>query len=137
MERGMRKIIILTAVTSATVSALATVLILLIALPTVVTAQEARLRGSGLPLVGTHGGDHIVMEAGPGGSSTIQLHDAADTTRVLISSGSEAGTNAQPNSVAIFSRDGRPIAGIGTGPQGQYVVLGDQDGDVRLLLNVD
>jgi hypothetical protein len=77
------------------------------------------------------------MEPGPGGSSTISLRDATDATRVLISAGDESGTNAQPNNVAFFSRDGRPISGIGTGPQGQYVVLGDQDGDVRLLLNVD
>ena len=123
----MRRTILLPIVVSSAVSILVTVLVLTVALPAVVRAQEARIRAEQFTVVGDNGVDRIRLQTGPGVSAASTVLDAQGQPRVEIrTGGSDAagGVNPVGAGINIWASNGAMIGRLGTGPEGVGANLG-------------
>jgi len=141
----MARVILFSVALSSVVSTLATVLVLTVALPTVVAAQQARIQAEQVVAVGSNGKDRARLFVGPGDNASVSVLSADGRIRTLMGTGGPAtqgGLEPETADFVLWAQDGTPIARLGTRETpvshaaGVNLILSDSQGRVRLDLLV-
>ena len=140
----MKRTVLISGVASFVMAFAGTIAALTLALPSVVTAQEARIRAEQFTVVGDNGMDRINLMVGPGLASTVQVRDTNGVPRAWINTGSRTGNEADNASFSVLSQDGVTVARLGmghgpggTGPLTNSLTLRDFQGQIRLQLRIE
>lgn len=131
--------VILSVVVSSMTSILATAVVLTLALPSEVAAQEATLRADQSVAVGPNGTDRARLSLGAGANASISvLSPDGRTTRVLMGAGGPTGQAPETADFVLWAQDGTRIARLGTRDTadshaaGVDLFLADSQGRMRL-----
>jgi hypothetical protein len=117
-----------------------------VAIPTLVDAQEARIRAERFTVVGADGVDRIDLATGPGLNVAVQVRDSAGARRAGFNTGGLlAGNDPDGAGFNVWLADGTtPVIRLGTGrgptgdgPLRNILFLADQEGRIRIRLVVD
>ena len=124
-----------------------TLVAIAVALPTIVEAQETRLRADIWSLIGANDAERVRMTTAPGSQGTVSVLSADGVIRTQMATGGvtgAAGTNPIAAGFNLNAPDGVRIGRLGTAPlteSGEYggvnLQLFDQAGKVRMRLIVD
>ena len=139
----MRRSMLLAGVLCLVSAFLGAVLALSVAVPTIVDAQEARIRAESVTLVGA-GTDRLRLVTqwdGRGGNIISLAPDG--TRRFVLSAGGIDVEDPDGSGISIFAQDGTTVArfGMGHGPLGNLplstsLIFWDQQGQARMRLSV-
>jgi hypothetical protein len=131
--------LILAVVMSSVTSVVATSVVLTLALPSQVAAQEANLRAEQSISVGPNGTDRARLSLGTGANASISvLSPDGQTTRVLMGAGGPTGQAPETADFVLWAQDGTRIARLGTRDSadshaaGVDLLLADSQGRIRL-----
>jgi len=137
------RIVILSVVASSVASVLATCIVLTVALPSQVAAQDPTLRAEHSIAVGPNGADRARLALGAGANASISvLSPDGQTRRVLMGAGGPTGQAPETADFVLWAQDGTRIARLGTRDTadshaaGVDLLLADSQGRVRLDLLV-
>src|SRR5215211_8867336 len=142
----MQRTILVSVLASSAVSTLLTALLITVALPAEVGAQDPRLRAERVTVVGDNGAERIDLANGPGLNSAVQVNDANGVRRAGFNTGGLlAGNDPDGSGFNVWAADGTtPMVRLGTGrgptgtgPLRNLLFLTDQQGQMRIRLSVD
>jgi hypothetical protein len=128
---------------SSITSVISTVLVLTVALPSAVAAQEATLHADQSVTVGPNGVDRIRLAMGQGIMATVQVLGTDGRRRAQMGAGGPTGNEPETAVFGLFAQDGTTLARLGTrrtptsNAAGVDLALADSDGHLRLDLVVD
>jgi hypothetical protein len=138
----MVRTLIIVLVSSIT-SILSTTLVLTLALPSVVAAQEATLHADQKTGVGPGGTDRVVLSMGQGINASAAVLGTDGRTRTLMGAGGPTGNEPETADFVLWAQDGTRIARLGTRntstshAAGVDLALADSAGHVRIDMVVD
>jgi hypothetical protein len=131
--------VILSVVVSSLISIAATAIVLTLAIPSEVAAQEATLRAEQSIAVGPSGADRARISLGAGANASISvLSPDGQTARVLMGAGGPTGQAPETADFVLWAQDGTRIARLGTRDTpdshaaGVDLFLADSQGRMRL-----
>ncbi len=140
----MRRTVLLTAGVLPFVSAFfGGVMAFSVVAPTILEAQEARLRAESVTIVGG-GTDRLRLASKHDGqASDVSLLGPDGTTRLAVGAGGISAACPNAAGINIYAEDGKTVARLGTGsgpacnvPLATALVLFDQRGQNRIRLSV-
>jgi hypothetical protein len=138
----MRRTLITVLVSSIT-SMLSTTVVLALALPSVVAAQEASLHADQSITVGPGGLNRIQLGMGQGINASVAVLGTDGKSRTLMGAGGPTGNEPETADFVLWAQDGTRIARLGTRntPQshaaGVDLALADSAGHIRIDMLVD
>ena len=119
---------------------------LAIAVPTIVDAQDARIRAEQVTVVGDNGADRVKLGVGPGVNAEVDVFDADGLRRASLNTGGfRFGNDPESAGFNAFGPDGATQVvrlGIGRGPLGDQplfntLILSDLQGKPRITMRVE
>jgi hypothetical protein len=137
----LRTLLIIAA--SSLTSIASTALVLTLALPSAVAAQEASLHADQSISVGPGGVDRIRLSMGQGINATVSVLGPDGRTRTLMGAGGPTGNEPETADFVLWAQDGTRLARLGTRntptshAAGVDLALADADGHIRLDMLVD
>jgi hypothetical protein len=145
----VRRTVVFSVIASSVVSAAVTALLFILAMPGLVEAQVATIRGSQVIAVGDNGAERVRLMPGAGNTGQVQIVDDNGTIRIANILG--VGTSGQEDvGITMRSSSGVPIVRLGTVGQprggvpdalvhsGNLILRDDSGGDrIRLLVADD
>lgn len=141
----MRRTLVITGAVSFAMAFLGTLVASTLAVPTVVGAQEARIRAEQFTIVGDNGADRIRLVTQPGMNAGVQVADTNGVRRASFNTGRGlVGDAPEAAGLTVWAADGTtPLASLrtGRGPSGDgqlrnNLVLSDWQGQARVVLAV-
>jgi hypothetical protein len=135
----MRRTIWLSVVLPLVMGFLGALLAQTLALPTVVDAQDARIRAERFTVVGDNGADRVRLQTGPGIAARLLVLDAEGAPRATIGTGGADGDLPLATAIFLNTSDGTQVGRLGVGAEGEGTValhLRDRAGRDRVLLRV-
>jgi hypothetical protein len=134
---------LLIAFISSVTSILSTMIVLTLALPSVVSAEEATLHADQSIGVGPGGADRIRLSMGQGINATVAVLGTDGRMRTLMGAGGPTGNEPETADFVLWAQDGTRIARLGTRntpsshAAGVDLALADSAGHVRIDMAVD
>lgn len=138
----MRWTIILAGSVSFAMALLGTTLALALVAPTLVSAQEARVRAEQVTILGDGGAERIRLQTGPGINARMVVLSADGTPRANIATGGAQGTTPEGAGFTLLTSTGTPVGRLGMGDPAMMddgvvnLHLRDRSGRDRILLKV-
>jgi len=136
----MQRAVILFGAVSFVMALLGTIVGMTLAVPAIVEAQQAKLSGSAVSVIGDNGADRVLLSSGPGAKSQVAALDPSGRNRINLTVGGENGNAPANEGVNLDDINGAELARIGTGgdltPGRAIMRLSDQAENPRVIESV-
>ena len=133
----MRRVIWLTGVLPFMSAFLGVLLAIMVAIPSIGEAQQARIRVDDFAIVGENGADRIRLQTGPSNAASLGMLNSDGQMRAMLATGGPGGGGTgQGAGLNLLAEDGTPVVRLGAVPMGAEIILRDAQGRPRIRQSV-